>query len=108
MGLYYDKRRAQLYKQLWISGGENYCFYCGELVRRKKRTLDHLIPKSLGGTWDIENIVLCCWECNHAKADMTLAEFVDFVAENGGIIAVRDKFGHSSQSRRKSKKVLAL
>lgn len=101
MGRFVDSRRIKLYKKLWISGGENHCFYCNDIIPRKRRSLDHLIPKSMGGTWDIENIVLCCWECNHAKADMTLAEFVDFVAENGGIIAVRDKFGHSSHSRKK-------
>lgn len=94
-----DHRRMALYKRLWKSGGENHCFYCGERVFRKERSLDHLIPKSRGGTWSIENIVLCHRACNWAKADMTLAEFADFVAANGGIHAVKAKF-KGSHSRK--------
>jgi len=32
-------------------------------------TIDHLVPKSLGGSNDIENLVPCCAECNREKAD---------------------------------------
>lgn len=94
-------QRIRLYKLYWKSGGPNYCYYCALYVSRKNRTLDHLTPKSRGGTAKKSNIVLACRTCNNAKADMTLAEFVDFVADNGGILKVKEDFGTGSHSRKK-------
>lgn len=91
--------RLKLYNILWIKNGENFCFYCNNIIYRKDRTLDHLTPKSRGGSWHISNIVLAHRACNWAKADMTLFEFNEFVKENGGIDAVVDKYGKGSHSR---------
>jgi 5-methylcytosine-specific restriction endonuclease McrA len=48
------------------------CGYCGRQFQRGSLTLDHIIPKSLGGktTWD--NIISACGECNAHKADLPL------------------------------------
>jgi 5-methylcytosine-specific restriction endonuclease McrA len=32
-------------------------------------TLDHYIPRSAGGSNDIENCVAACYTCNRTKAD---------------------------------------
>lgn len=50
------------------------CAYCGTHHNRKDLTLDHIIPRSLGGktTWD--NTVSCCFPCNQKKADRSLKE----------------------------------
>ena len=37
-------------------------------------TLDHIMPRSRGGTHVWENIVSCCIPCNHKKAGLTLRE----------------------------------
>lgn len=37
--------------------------------------IDHIIPKSRGGTNSIENLCLSCISCNNAKANMTGEEF---------------------------------
>lgn len=100
MTRFVDYRRIALYKRLWRSGGVNHCFYCQERVFRRDRSLDHLTPKSRGGTWSIENIVLCHRVCNWAKADMTLVEFNQFVMMNGGIHKVKEKYGNGSHSRK--------
>jgi len=48
---------------------DNYqCIYCGS---KKELTLDHVIPKSKGGTNDWENLVTSCSTCNIKKADRT-------------------------------------
>ncbi|MCE5198388.1 MAG: HNH endonuclease [Armatimonadota bacterium] len=49
------------------------CQYCG--YRGTDLTVDHVIPKRLGGknTWD--NLVACCKKCNSKKSDKTLAQF---------------------------------
>jgi 5-methylcytosine-specific restriction endonuclease McrA len=49
------------------------CAYCGIQVR-KEWNLDHVVPRSKGGTTDWTNIVLSCIPCNTRKADKTPAE----------------------------------
>ena len=50
------------------------CQYCGKKCRIDELTYDHVVPRSQGGktTWD--NIVSCCYACNHAKANRTPAQ----------------------------------
>lgn len=42
------------------------CHYCG---KRPSTTIDHIVPKSMGGTMYLWNIQPACSPCNHAKAD---------------------------------------
>lgn len=46
------------------------CAYC----RRAGDTIDHVVPRSRGGTHSWENCVACCARCNARKADRLLAE----------------------------------
>lgn len=48
-------------------GGE--CQYCGVNVSLKTGTMDHVIPRSRGGTHTWDNVVLACSKCNQKKAD---------------------------------------
>lgn len=45
----------------------NFCFYCR--CPLKETTLDHFIPKALGGGSTIDNLVLACRGCNRRKGD---------------------------------------
>jgi 5-methylcytosine-specific restriction endonuclease McrA len=47
------------------------CQYCGESARLSDLTMDHVIPKSVGGKTTWTNIVTCCKTCNTAKANRT-------------------------------------
>lgn len=38
-------------------------------------SLDHIIPLSRGGTWDLENLQIISWFENRAKCDLTNDEF---------------------------------
>ena len=38
-------------------------------------TLDHIKPKSSGGTNEIENLVGCCRACNEAKGSLGLKKW---------------------------------
>jgi 5-methylcytosine-specific restriction endonuclease McrA len=53
---------------------ENRCQYCGDKLERSELTLDHVIPRSRGGTSTWNNIVLACIRCNLHKGDKELAE----------------------------------
>ncbi len=49
------------------------CSYCGG--RETAFELDHVVPKSRGGSDRASNLVLSCHECNAAKGDKTAAEW---------------------------------
>lgn len=42
----------------------------------KFMTMEHLIPKSQGGTLAEDNIVAACKACNQARGDKSIYEFV--------------------------------
>jgi 5-methylcytosine-specific restriction endonuclease McrA len=42
------------------------CQYCGKETR--ELTIDHVIPRRLGGKHDWDNVVSACKACNHHKA----------------------------------------
>jgi 5-methylcytosine-specific restriction endonuclease McrA len=48
------------------------CAYCGSDAGRL--TLDHVVPRSRGGTSVWENVVASCAPCNHTKGDRLLEE----------------------------------
>jgi 5-methylcytosine-specific restriction endonuclease McrA len=49
---------------------DNYtCQYCN--ARGKELTIDHVIPRWVGGTNTWDNMVACCRRCNLKKADKT-------------------------------------
>jgi 5-methylcytosine-specific restriction endonuclease McrA len=54
-------RRAVFARDHWS------CQYCG--AERHSLTVDHVIPRSKGGTSTWENIVTCCAPCNRRKGD---------------------------------------
>lgn len=48
------------------------CQYCGD--RRHDLTIDHIVPRSRGGTDSWENVVAACLKCNVKKGDRTPKE----------------------------------
>lgn len=48
------------------------CVYCGRKSVEAKLQIDHVIPKSKGGTNEESNLVAACWECNIGKGDVLL------------------------------------
>ncbi len=49
---------------------DNYtCQYCG--IRPARPTLDHVVPRRLGGKHTWENLVTACPACNHKKGGRT-------------------------------------
>lgn len=50
------------------------CQFCGEQPGSEELTIDHVLPRSRGGTSTWENCVLACVECNKRKADRTPTE----------------------------------
>ena len=53
---------------------DNQCQYCGKLFESSQLTLDHVIPKSRGGTNSWSNLVAACRACNQRKGNLLSAE----------------------------------
>lgn len=45
------------------------CFYCNYAGTPETLTVDHIIPKSKGGTSSPDNLITSCKRCNGAKSD---------------------------------------
>jgi 5-methylcytosine-specific restriction endonuclease McrA len=73
--LYYIKRplqRVALTKKNVLIRDDHICQYCGE--RDRIMTVDHVIPKSRGGSSTWENLVCSCMHCNNRKNNRTPQE----------------------------------
>ncbi len=46
---------------------DNTCQYCGRRFRRAELNLDHVVPRSRGGSTSWENVVCSCIPCNLRK-----------------------------------------
>lgn len=45
------------------------CQYCGRKAPDVVLHVDHKIPKSLGGTYSMENLITACFACNIGKSN---------------------------------------
>jgi 5-methylcytosine-specific restriction endonuclease McrA len=52
----------------------NTCQYCGVVLPSGDLTLDHVVPRSRGGSSSWENLVACCHSCNRRKGNHLLVE----------------------------------
>lgn len=50
------------------------CFYCGKTVSDFE--VEHMLPKSRGGSNRIDNLTLSCHDCNEKKGSLTAEEFI--------------------------------
>lgn len=50
------------------------CFYCGKTVSNFE--VEHMLPKSRGGSNRIDNLTLSCHDCNEKKGTLTAEEFI--------------------------------
>ena len=55
------------------------CRYCREPLKPTEVHVDHMIPRSRGGSDEIENLVVCCADCNRLKHTRTAEEFITFL-----------------------------
>jgi 5-methylcytosine-specific restriction endonuclease McrA len=61
-----------------LSESQNHrCCYCGRVTNnipfsKLQATLEHVIPKSRGGTNDYDNLVMACSACNNNRGSLPL------------------------------------
>ncbi len=75
--LRYDRipsRALRLNRHTVFARDEHRCQYCGHRFPTNELSLDHVIPKSRGGSTTWENVVCCCVGCNIRKGGRTPSE----------------------------------
>lgn len=65
-----DSKPAKFSKATVLARDNHTCGYCG----KRADTVDHIIPKKLGGDNSYENCVAACLRCNSKKADKQIKE----------------------------------
>ena len=65
------KRRVRFSRHNIFARDKNTCQYCGKQFPRLDLNLDHIIPRSQGGTSTWENVVCSCHQCNRKKGGKT-------------------------------------
>ena len=70
------KRRVILTKRNLFLRDDYTCAYCGKRFYNDLNSIsvDHIIPKSLGGKNEWDNCVTACKACNHKKGNKSLKE----------------------------------
>lgn len=80
-----DKRLA-----IYLRDGMS-CVWCGAGVEDGvSLTLDHLEPRSHGGTNESTNLVTACLSCNSKRQDRSMVEFAFAVAGYLGVLTGAD------------------
>ena len=74
--LFYDRlprRNAKFNRRNIYARDRNRCQYCGKRFPTSELSLDHVVPRSIGGGASWTNIVCCCVSCNVRKGGRTPA-----------------------------------
>jgi len=72
--LFYDRlprNNVKFNRRNIFARDKNSCQYCGKRYPTSELSLDHIIPKSIGGSSAWENVVCACTKCNVKKGGRT-------------------------------------
>lgn len=76
------RSRSKLEKILYLQAGR--CFFCGEPLEEEDANIEHLNPKSRGGTNKEDNLVVCHKSLNTIFADLDLKRKFEFILKTAG------------------------
>lgn len=71
--LYDPKHQYRSDKEKRKQDFNNCCAYCGDMPNFL--TIDHVIPRSQGGTNDLSNLLPACVDCNQSKGSTALCNW---------------------------------
>lgn len=67
------------------------CYLGGEPIPEDQRTVEHIVPRSLGGTDDLENLRPACRHHNSARGNRPIEEWrATMTNETAWLLALRD------------------
>lgn len=65
-----QNRRKTIYKMTMKREGSVPCFVCHEHVELKDMSLEHIIPRSKGGSDDMDNLSISHKSCNEERGNI--------------------------------------
>ena len=68
------KRRVRFSRFNVFARDKHTCQYCGRRLPRSELNLDHVVPRSKGGSSSWDNVVCSCFACNRKKGGLLLEE----------------------------------
>jgi len=78
-----------LYKQNTQVGERVSCCFCERLYTLQEITIEHIIPRSKGGTNAISNLLLSCFKCNNDRGNIDFEKFKAHVLNGYDPVKVR-------------------
>ncbi len=63
-------KQNKIERRIELNGSE--CCWCCKKLNREDITVEHLIPKSLGGSNAFDNLYLACRHCNQSRGNHLL------------------------------------
>jgi len=74
-GVEYQQGELQGYevREYLLEKWQRKCAYCGK--KDVPLEIEHIVPKSRGGSNSVSNLTISCHDCNQKKGNMTAAEF---------------------------------
>jgi 5-methylcytosine-specific restriction endonuclease McrA len=93
-------QRAKIRESFIDYYGEDTCYYCGADISKTAvdvYTIDHYIPKALGGGNEWENLRPCCGNCNSSKNSYTCGEWAK---------RIQVKYDRNMEAIRRQRKLL--
>ncbi|WP_386681890.1 HNH endonuclease [Loktanella sp. R86503] len=73
----HERKHYDVYETHVLELDDHRCHYCGSTG---SLTMDHVVPKSLGGSDHYSNLVAACRTCNSSKRTKSYEDFLEFVA----------------------------
>lgn len=77
------KRKSYTREERKIIYDKSYgrCELCGKRLVFEEMTLDHIIPISLGGADNMDNLQAACYSCNQFKSNILPDDFIERITE---------------------------
>lgn len=74
--------RGKVMTKSWSRYHDAYlCTYCVNRLTERDVVIDHIVPLSLGGTDEMDNLQVTCRRCNLWKADKTPEDAEEYIFE---------------------------
>jgi len=77
-----SKSSTKLEKLLFLQSDK--CFFCGRVLMKEEASVEHLHPKSKGGSNADDNVVTCCVTLNRAFGSMDLKQKLRIILDKAG------------------------
>jgi hypothetical protein len=68
-------------REYLLEASQGICELCGKALSIAEATLDHIIPKSLGGPDALENLQIAHFSCNTRRGNMPLEQWQELLSQ---------------------------